>query len=158
MLTNKQTQILICLNLERGIFMNTKLAVVLLLFLTLIFGSSSITIKSTNPVDTKTTVTMTFEGAILDWSLVIASDNYTSEKYFYIDQPGYYLIFADGTAPKGQVTISIINSSGKEIKSIKASQLKKEQKIYLQPGRYKVVVKTKNSKHTNYRVWLNFGN
>ncbi len=129
--------------------MKNNLIVVILLVLALIFGSSLVI--TTN----KPQWTLKFKTKIFDWAIFISSDNFIESKYFAVEKPGNYLIHAEGSAPKGQITISILNSSGKVLQEIKGSHLKKEHRLYLSPGKYQIIVRTKNSKHNNYRIYIN---
>ena len=130
------------------------IAVVLVLLLALLFGSSFVTVTSKTTVIPKNEVHVTVRANLLDWSITFASNDYTTAKNIVIDKPGYYLLFAEGKAPKGQVTITIYNMSNQIIKEIHGPHLKKSNEIKLGAGQYKIVVKSKNSKHTNYRVYL----
>lgn len=128
--------------------------VLLLLLIALIFGTSTITIQHTTPISPRGSVTVSLSAPVFDWSIKISDDNYQKTKLLEVKQPGNYFLIADGDAPKGQITIRIEAASGKLIKEIKAAHLKKQQTIYLKPGQYKVIVKSKNAKHSSYRIYI----
>lgn len=131
--------------------MKNSLIMVIVLVLALSFGFSLvITPKSNQPL-----FTLNVKTTIFDWAISISSDDYVESKYFTVNKPANYLFYAEGNAPKGQITISILNSSGRVVREIKGSHLEKEQLIYLSPGKYRVIVKTKNSKHNNFRIYIN---
>ncbi|MDD4264185.1 MAG: hypothetical protein WCS44_04770 [Bacillota bacterium] len=129
--------------------------IVILLFVALLFGASTFSIHNSKQIHPSTSVTVSVSPKIFEWSITISNDHYQNASYFQIQKPGYYVLIADGTAPKGQITIQIESSSGRMLKEIKASHLKKQNKIYLQPGKYRLTVITKNAKHSNYHIYIN---
>ncbi|HHY19927.1 MAG TPA: hypothetical protein GX522_08520 [Firmicutes bacterium] len=135
--------------------MEGNIFVVLALIFAILFGSTFITIQTTKQIAPNATLTIGMQAKILDWSLIYDSDNFADSRYVTISEPGYYILSTEGNAPKGQITITIYNSSGKTIKSIHGPHLKKEQKIKLSPGKYKIVVTAKNAKHNNCRIYIN---
>lgn len=130
--------------------MKNSIIVAIMLVLALSFGLSLVS----NPKSNQSLLALNVKTTLFDWAISINSDDYVESKYFTVDKPANYLFYAKGNAPKGQITISILNSSGQVVREIKGSHLNKEQPLFLSPGNYRVIVKTKNCKHNNFRIYV----
>lgn len=128
--------------------------VIIWLLIAALLGFSSFTVTS-HKVTPSHSVTVSVSPKILEWSITFNTNNYQSQKYFDVQKPGYYVLQADGNAPKGQITIQIQAPSGIILKEVKASHLKGHNRVYLEPGRYRINIISKNAKHSNYRVYIN---